>query len=103
MATQRFVFFEMRSRKRAARISYISSSAVEIVRKIRVPLVNASQRFFSKIGLCQKKSWPGANSEKWSSDALSVESRVITGEGLHQEVPVVRRVPHICLPRARGR
>ena len=40
--------------------------------KIRVPLVNASQRFFSKIGLCQKKSWPGASDEKWSSDALSV-------------------------------
>ncbi len=84
IATQRFVFLGMRSRRRAARISYINSSAVAIVRKIRVPLVNASQRFFSKIEFCQKKSWPEANSEKWSSDALSVESRVITGEGLHQ-------------------
>src|SRR6478752_8444819 len=87
IATQRFVRFEMRSRKRAARISYIKSSAVAIVRKIRVPLVNASQRFFSKSELCQKKSWPGANSEKWSSDALSVESRVITGDGLTPECP----------------
>src|SRR3954471_15075729 len=81
----------MRSRRRAARISYIKSSAVVIVRKIRVPLVKGSQRDLSKIAFCQKKSWPGANSEKWSSDALSVESRVITGDGLHQRASLVRR------------
>src|SRR4051812_39380509 len=88
-ATQRLVFFVMRSRKRAARISYIKSSAVMTVRKTRVPFIKGSQWDFSKIVFCQKKSWSAANAETCARE-FKTESRVITALLVHQGGSVVR-------------